>query len=319
MIDYVSCLLVAKYRPTKLEDLVLSDDDRTKFQEYIDNKEIPHLLFIGPPGSGKSTISEILVSKNGILSSPSDNSLRINGSSQQNRGIGFINSVIEPFLSVPPSGSDRVRIVYIDESDNMTSDAFDALRAVIEKYEKFSRFIFTGNNLHKLPAALQSRLQTYKFSKLSTEFVENYCRNILDNEKITYKKEDLKLVIDIHYPDVRKILNNLERYTVGGILKFKHHETNEKKIIACILQIIKLATTKTFGQIDKIIAEIIELLDSEDLYFNEIYSTLFYMKDISVPVKIIINRYTNLHNSSLIPSMHFIAMIFEIIKFLGAK
>lgn len=149
MNEYTSCLLVSKYRPKKLEDLVLNEDDRIKFQEYIDNREIPHLLFIGPPGSGKSTISEILVSKNGILSSPSDNLLTINGSSQQNRGIGFINSVVEPFLGIPPVGSDRIRIVYIDESDNMTSDAFDALRAIIEKYQKFSRFILTGNKDRK--------------------------------------------------------------------------------------------------------------------------------------------------------------------------
>jgi DNA polymerase III delta prime subunit len=319
MNEYTSCLLVSKYRPKKLEDLVLSEDDRIKFQEYIDNREIPHLLFIGPPGSGKSTVSEILVSKNGILSSPSDNLLTINGSSQQNRGIGFINSVVEPFLGIPPVGSDRIRIVYIDESDNMTSDAFDALRAIIEKYQKFSRFIFTGNNLYKLPGPLQSRLQMYKFNKLSIEFVTDYCKKILDDEKIIYKLDDLKFVVDLHYPDVRKILNTLERYIINNTLKVKHYETNEKKIISCILQIIKLSTAKTFSQIDKIISEVIELLDGEDLYFTEIYSTLFYMKDISIPVKIIINRYTNLHNTALVPSMHFIAMIFEMIKFLGGK
>jgi len=319
MNEFVSCLLVSKYRPNKLEDLILDDDDRKKFQEYIDSREIPHLLFIGPPGSGKSTISEILVSKNGILSLPKSNLLRINGSAQQNRGIGFISSVIEPFLSSPPSGSDKIKVVYIDESDNMTPDAFDSLRHIVERYQKYSRFIFTGNNLYKLPSPLQSRLQMYKFNKLSVDYVTDYCRKILIGENITYKEEDLKFLIDLHYPDIRKILNFIERSTVSNVLKVKHYVTNEKKIIESILQIIKLASAKTFNNINKLISEIIELLNGDDLYFTEIYMTLFYMKEMPVPIKIIINRYTNAHNSALVPSMHFMAMIFEIIKFLGGK
>lgn len=319
MNEFVSCLLVSKYRPSKLEDLVLDDDDRKKFQEYINNREIPHLLFIGPAGSGKSTISEILTSKNGILSSPKSNLLKINGSAQQNRGIGFISSVLEPFLTAPPIGDDKIRVVYIDESDNMTPDAFDSLRHIVEKYEKYSRFIFTGNNLYKLPDPLQSRLQLYKFNKLSVDYVTDYCKKILTGENIIYKEEDIKFIIDLHYPDVRKILNFIERSTIDGILKIKYYTTNEKKIIENILQIIKLASAKSFNNINKIINDTIELLNGEDLYFTEIYTTLFYMKEMPVPIKIIINRYTNAHNSALVPSMHFMAMIFEIIKFLGGK
>lgn len=321
METYSSIIWVDKYSPKSIDDLILSDDYFKIFKSYIEKKEIPHLCFWGKPGSGKTTLASIIVSKNGVLNFPKDNLLMINGSSQKTRGIGFVNDTIEPFLSSAPRGDDKIKILFIDEFDNMTSDSYDSLRGIIEKYKKYSRFLVTCNNIYKLSNPIQSRFQVFKFDQMSSEFIISHCENILKSENINYKINDIKLIIDRFYPDIRRIINTIQQNVIENYLKINFNSilNNEKKIIESILQIIKLASAKTFNNINKLVSEIIELLNGEDLYFTEIYTTLFYMKEIPVPIKIIINRYTNAHNSALVPSMHFMAMLFEIIKFLGGK
>jgi replication factor C small subunit len=321
MESYSSIIWVDKYSPKNINDLILSDDYFKIFKSYIEKREIPQLCFWGKPGSGKTTLGTILVSKDGVLNFPKDNLLMINGSSQKTRGIGFVSDIVEPFLSSVPRGDDKIRIIFIDEFDNMTSDSYDALRGIIEKYKKYSRFLVTCNNIYKLPSPVQSRFQIFKFDQMSLEFVIRHCQSILKSENINYELGDVKLIVDRFYPDIRRIINTIQQNVIENCLKINSSSilNNEKKIIENILQIIKLASAKSFNNINKIINDTIELLNGEDLYFTEIYTTLFYMKDMPVPIKIIINRYTNAHNSALVPSMHFMAMIFEIIKFLGGK
>lgn len=311
---------VEKFRPKELKDLILPDNYRAKFEEYIKEKRVPHLLFIGPPGSGKSTLARILSSKNGILNSPKSNLLIANGSSKKCKSITYTDEVIEPFLRHPPHG-DKLKIVFIDEADKLTQDSYDALRGPMEKYVKQSRFIWTGNYISKIPGPIQSRFQVFKFQQISIDYVFQYCRNILDSEKVKYSENDLTYIVKGLYPDVRKIVNSLEQSTVNGELIFNANilKTKEKEIIKLVVEIIDSINNKQNNRINKLITGMLDLLNESDLDFGEIYQTLFYTKSIPVPAKIVINKYTNNHGNCLVPSMHFMSMIFEVIKCLNGK
>jgi len=318
-LDIENSLWIESYRPKVLKDLILPDNYREKFQSYIDNREIPHLLFVGPPGSGKSSLARILTSKQGILSHPSNNLLSINGSAKKTRGISYVDDVIEPFLKTMPFGNDRFRIVFIDECDFMTTESFESQRGIIEKYESNGRFLWTANYLSKIPPEIQSRFQIFKFTQIPINFVTDCCKNILETENIEYKKEDLNFVIKELYPDIRKIVNTLQKNSVNGklILGKDSTLTNEKNLINNVVEVVFAVKKKETNRINKLITNIVDSLNIIDIDFRNIYTSLFYNNNIPVSAKVIINKYTNSHGNCLVPSMHFCAMVFEICKCLS--
>jgi DNA polymerase III delta prime subunit len=313
--EIVNTLWVEKYRPKEIKDLVLPDEYRKEFEKFIERRDIPGLLLAGPPGSGKSTLARILTSKYGIMNNPNDNLLEINGSAKETRGISFVQDVIEPFLKVPPI-IDKYKIVFIDEGDYLTDASFNSLRNVIEKYSKYCRFIFTCNYISKIPEPIQSRLETYMFKQFPIEFVVNYGKNILDKESVKYSEVDLKYICESLYPDVRKVTNSLQRCSMSGELKVNKDVvlSNEKVLLSNVVEIINFTVKKENSKIGKILTSVVEILNEQDLDFRNIYQALFFMKEIPIPAKIVVNKFSISHNDCLIPSMHFMAMIFEIIK-----
>jgi len=311
-------LWVERYRPKSIGDLVLPDEYRQNFEICIKRNEIPNLLFYGPPGGGKSTMARILTSKEGVIQNPSDNVMEINGSAKETRGIGFVDSTIEPYLKVPPSGNDKYKIIFIDECDYLTDAAMSSLRAIIEKYSKYGRFLFTCNIVSKVTEALMSRVQAYEFKQLPLEFVEQYCNKILDSEKITYVSDSVKFVCSNLYPDVRRIVNCLQRNSLTGELKVNKDTvmTNEKLVISQILEIIAFTNDNQDAKVGTCIGNLIKVLGEYDIEYRGIYSNLFFRKEVPATCKVIINRYSNTHGDCLIPQMHFMAMVFEIVKIL---
>lgn len=315
--EIVNALWVEKYRPKKLEDLVLPESQKLDFEKCIHNKSIGNLIFAGPPGSGKTTIARILASKRGVLNHPSDNLLEMNGSSKESRGINFVDSVIEPFLKIPPAGRDTFKIVFIDEADFLTDASFKSLRGIIESAHEQNRFIFTCNYLSKIPDPVQSRFQTYIFKQMPIDFVVEYYKKILNAENIKYNEEDIRFVIDGVYPDVRKGVQILQQNSHSGTLKINKNLslTNEKSIVGSVIEIVNHIKNDEASKINKSVNDILTIVSNEyDLDFRSIYSSLFYRNEVPVNVKIIVNKYTNSHGDCLIPSMHFMAMIFEVIK-----
>jgi len=316
-VGLVNALWVEKYRPRKLEDLVLPESYRLDFVKCIERKNIGNIIFAGPPGSGKTTIARILTSKRGVLNHPSDNLLEMNGSSKESRGINFVDSTIEPFLKIPPAGKDAFKIVFIDEADFLTDASFKSLRGIIEAAHEHNRFIFTCNYLSKIPDPVQSRFQTYIFKQMPIDFVIGYYKKILESENIKYNEDDIKFVIDGVYPDVRKGVQILQQNSHSGTLKINRNLslTNEKTIISSVVEIINYIKNDDSQKVNKSVNDILNIVSVEyDLDFRSIYSSLFFRNEIPVNVKIIVNKYTNSHGDCLVPSMHFMAMIFEMIK-----
>lgn len=313
-------LWVEKYRPRKLEDLVLPEYHRNKMKDYIESRIISNLLFSGPPGGGKSTLARIITSTNGILNNPKDNVLIINGSAKETRNINFVDTVIEPFLKIPPAGKDRWRIVFIDEFDYFTDAAFNSLRGIIEKYQqKFGRFICTCNYLSKIPEPIQSRFTPYIFKQIPIDFVGHYCKKILNIENIKYDDNDLKFVIDSLYPDVRRIIDFLQDNSIKSQLNVDKNSilTTERLLISSMVEICNYIKGGETYKINKIVGIITNLLDEHDLEYRNVYTQLFFNKDISVAAKIVINKYANSHKDCLVASMHFMGLVLEFIQTLS--
>jgi DNA polymerase III delta prime subunit len=309
-------LWVEKYRPKKLSDLVLPESYQKDFKTYLGKKDIPNLLFHGPPGSGKSTLARIVTSSEGLMSLPDDNLLEINGSAKETRGIGFVQDVVEPFLKIPPL-KDPFRIVYIDEADFMTEQAFHSLRGIIEKYSAKCRFIFTVNYFSKVPEAVQSRFTSYGFKQFPVESVLEYCKGILQKENIKFKEDDLRYVVDTFYPDIRRIVSTLQRCSLSGNLTLNRDivQSVEKMIIALVFEIVDFLQQRQDSKLGQPVGKIVNALATNaDLDYRRIYEELFYDNKVPVSAKILVNKYANGHGDCLMPSMHFMGLIFDIIK-----
>lgn len=309
-------LWVEKYRPRQIEQLVLPDNYKKDFIRDIKEKEIPHLLLAGQPGSGKTALSLIICSNDGIIFNSEDNVLKINGSAKQSRGINFVDEVIEPYLKIPVAKPDKYKIVFIDEADFLTDAAFSSMRHIMEKYSSHSRFILTCNYVSKIPEAIQSRCQSYMFKQMPVDFVVDYCKNILESEKIDFEEKDLKFVVEALYPDIRRIVNTIQQSSRSGKLITDRNSvlSNEKIIISNIVEIISFIKNGENHKINNSINSLVKIMGDTDLDFRSIYNDLFFRDGIPTTAKIIINKYSNGHADCLLPHMHFLAGIFEVIQ-----
>ena len=206
-------LWVEKYRPHKIEDCVLPDRIKQAFQEYVNKGEIPNLLLSGPAGCGKTTAAMAMCDEIGC------NYLFINSSEE--RGIDVLRTKVVGYASTVSLTGGR-KVIILDESDGLTPDTQDALRGVIEKFASNCSFIFTCNFKAKIKDAIHSRCSVVDFTLKSNERPTMAAKmfkrieQILKIESVEYDKQVLAKVVEKHFPDYRRTLNELQRYSVSG-------------------------------------------------------------------------------------------------------
>jgi replication factor C small subunit len=235
-------LLIEKFRPKTLEDIVLSSEHKDFFTSLKEKEEIPNLLFTGPPGTGKTSLSKILIKD--ILDCQY---LYINASDEN--GIDTIRSKIVGFASTK-SLDGKLKVVLCDEADSISLEAQKALRNVIEEYSGNTRFIFTCNYLFKIIPPLQSRCQIFNLTP-PLEGILNRIVFILKAEGIQVSdKEKPKLIelIRSNYPDLRRIINDIQKFSYSGILTIKENNARglAEKIIDKILKKEDLTELRKF-------------------------------------------------------------------------
>jgi DNA polymerase III delta prime subunit len=209
-------LWVEKYRPKTIEDCILTESIKKTFNDFLDKGEIPNLLLCGPPGIGKTTVAKALCNELGV------DFYVINGS-DEGRFLDTVRNQAKNFAStVSLQGTGKHKVIIIDEADNTGNDVQLLLRANIETFHKNCRFIFTCNYKNKIIEPLHSRCAVVEFSikgkeksQLAGSFFKRI-QNILDEEGIKYDQKVLAELINKHFPDWRRVLNECQRYSVGG-------------------------------------------------------------------------------------------------------
>lgn len=213
MKDY---LWVEKYRPQKIEDCILPLELKETFQSFVDNGEIPNLLFSGPPGIGKTTVAKALCKELGV-------SYYVINGSDEGRFLDTVRNSAKQFAStVSLQANGRHKVIIIDEADNTTSDVQLLLRASIEEFHNNCRFIFTANFKNKIIEPLHSRCAVFDFSIpgkqkpiIAKDFFKRL-KEILGEENIRYDGRVLAELITKHFPDWRRTINEIQRYAVKG-------------------------------------------------------------------------------------------------------
>jgi len=209
MIDFDK-IWVEKYRPAKLDDIILDERTLNIVKEF--KNEIPNLLFVGNPGTGKTTLARVIV--NDILGC---NYLYINASDES--GIDTIRHNITNFAQTK-SFDGGVKVVILDEADGLTPQAQAALRNTMETFAKYCRFILTANYKHKIIPALQSRCQALDIKPV-LELAVKRCYYILKNENIKVSDEQKKKFVQLvkrFFPDLRKAINEIQKNVIDSEL-----------------------------------------------------------------------------------------------------
>jgi len=263
----MNSLLVEKYRPVRLSEYIGSDELIRASKTFITDGDIPHLLLYGKAGTGKTTLAKLLV-KNIEC-----DHLYVNASDENS--VDSIRFKIKAFVS--SVGFSNLKVVILDEADFLTPNAQAALRNLMETFSKHSRFIMTCNYVERIIDPIQSRCQTFHVTIPTKSDAARKVVTILDSERVKYELEDVKIIVDNSYPDMRRVINNLQKSITDNQLvldtksllnvDFKNNILKaiiERRDVAHVRQIIADNAIRDFSELFTFLYENVEQISEEN-------------------------------------------------------
>ena len=294
-------LLVEKYRPINLENYVGNDHIKKSIRQYLGQNDIQNLIFYGPAGTGKTTLAKLIVKNLDC------EHLYINASDE--RGIETIRDKVSGFAS--SASFKPLKVVILDEADFLTIQAQASLRNVIETFSRTTRFILTCNYVERIIDPLQSRCQTLKIVPPSKVDVVRHLQKILEKENIKYQTvNDLAIIVNQFYPDLRKCLNTIQLSTQDNKLKIDKSILVSSNYMSEVVS--ELSGKKSWKGIRQIIA------DANIQDFEELYRYLYTNADKFAPgkegmVAYYINEYSYQSNFRIDKEINCMALINQLI------
>ena len=210
---FIEILWAEKYRPKSLKEIVDQEEIVRRLQKFVEEKNMPHLLFAGPPGTGKTTAA-LALAHDLYGEDWRRYVLELNASDE--RGIDVIRTKVKEFARSRVPGTVPFKIILLDEADNMTPDAQQALRRLMEMYVETTRFILVANYPSKIIEPIQSRCAVFRFIPLRREDVISRLKWIADNEKVEYEEEALDVIYELSEGDMRRAINILQAASALG-------------------------------------------------------------------------------------------------------
>ena len=296
-------LWVEKYRPNTLENYIGNEHLKSKVENYLNSGDLPHLLLYGKAGTGKTTLAKLLV--NNIEC----DYLYINASDENN--VETVRTKVKGFAST--IGFKDFKVIILDECDYITPNAQAALRNLMETFSKHCRFILTCNYVERIIDPIQSRCQSFQIIPPSRNEVAKHLHKILVQENIMDTPEDIKILVESGYPDIRRVINSAQRNVVNGKLKLDTTSIiqNDYK-----LKLIKILETKNkkdaFIDIRKLLANnhITDFADLFRLLYDEVDG---YGKGHVAECILIIARYELSDSQVVDKEINAMAMLIELL------
>ena len=297
-------LWVEKYRPSNLDTYIGNDQLKGKVKVYLESGDLPHLLLFGKAGTGKTTLAKLLVNNIDC------DYLYINASDENN--VETVRSKVKNFAST--MGFKDYKVIILDECDYITPNAQAALRNLMETFSKHCRFILTCNFVERIIDPIQSRCQTFQVIPPNKNDVAKHLHNILTDEGVSYEREDLAILVNSGYPDIRRVINGAQRQSVDGKLVIDKQSIVENDYKLKLLEILEKQDKKSaFNNVRQLMAnaKVTDFADLFRLLYDEVDG---YGKGHIAECILVIAKYELSDAQVVDKEINAMAMIIEILQ-----